>query len=183
MASLVVLHERTCGVDDSEFETWARTIQPQLSRFAEMLVDSATAQDVVAETMITLWSRNLPYPATEDAASPLRSLAFKVLLGHVQNERRRHARSQSLIGRISRLDATPETVPDSHDGVASEHAYRHLIERLPPDDQSLVLLSVAGFTPDESADILGCSPAAFYKRRERATSRLRAIIEKERGTT
>lgn len=181
MASLGVLHERTWGVDVVEFEEWTRRVQPRLMRFAETQLEFVAAQDAVSDTLLTVWVKDLTYPATQDEERALRAFAYKILVGLINNERRRQERSESLVARLGRMRVMPDVVPDSQEDVAARSAHEWIIGKLSPDDGQVLALFVAGFGVAETAEILECSASTVYKRRSRAMARVQTIVERQGG--
>lgn len=163
-----------------EFEKVFWVLQPQLLRYARFQLDPAGAEDVVAETLTTLWVKSLPLPATEDEERGLRALAYQVLGGHIRNEYRSRRRRRALSDRVIAQPVTPAGGVSQND-VDDDAAVHHWLHQLSVDDREIILLFNAGFDTAESARILGCSTAAAAKRRTRARDRLRAIVERERG--
>ena len=164
-----------------EFEKVYWVLHPQLLRHARYQLDPAGAEDVVAETLTTLWTKSLPYPTTDDEERGLRALAYQVLGGHIRNEYRSRRRRRALSERVTAYvgDGAPGGV--TPDDVEDEAAIQHWLQQLSVDDREVILLFHAGCDLAESARILGCPTAAAAKRRSRARDRLRAIVERERG--
>ena len=164
-----------------EFEKVFWVLHPQLLRHARYQLDPAGAEDVVAETLTTLWTKSLPYPASDDEERGLRALAYQVLSGHIRNEYRSRRRRRALSDRVTAYAGEDLSRDISPVDVDEEAAVHHWLRQLSVDDREVILLFNAGFDLAESAQILGCSPAAAAKRRSRARDRLRAIVERERG--
>lgn len=168
-------------MDAREFEKVFWVLQPQLLRHARHQLDPAGAEDVVAETLTTLWVKSLPLPTSDDEERGLRALAYQVLGGHIRNEYRSRRRRRALAERVVAQPVDGIARDVSPDDVDDDGAIRHWLGQLSVDDREVILLFNAGFDLAESARILGCSFSAAAKRRTRARERLRAIVERERG--
>lgn len=169
-------------MDEREFEKVFWVIQPQLMRYALTQLDAHAAEDAVSSTLLTLWRKQLSVPADDVEDQQLRSLAYKVLNGVIKNEYRSRRRRQALADRVGAFERHPKEGADASDQIVGQNAVTHWLSQLSLDDQQIVLLFNAGFGTEEIAQILGCSIAAAAKRRTRARVRLRAIVNKERGT-
>ena len=166
-------------MDDLEFEKVFWVLQPQLVRFAAAQLDWASADDVVSSTLLSLVQKSLTYPTDEAEERQLRTLAFRVLIGHIQNEQRSARRRRALSTKLLTRHRPDEMVPPPDGDVLERSRVDGWIAQLPADDQSVILLFNAGFDIREIAEILGCSSEAAAKRRTRARDRLRNIIEAE----
>ena len=162
-----------------DFEKVFWTLQPPLLRYASLHLDAGGADDVVSETFVTLWGKDLPLPSTAVEERQLRALAYQVLTGHIRNEHRSRRRRAATSDRL--VQRPVETSAPDHAREHAEHdAVAHWLGRLSSEDRTAVLLFNAGFDLEETATILGCSYAAAAKRRTRAKARLRAVVERER---
>ncbi|WP_183407934.1 sigma-70 family RNA polymerase sigma factor [Nocardioides marmoriginsengisoli] len=154
-------------------------LQPPLLRFARNQLDPAGAEDVVAETLTTLWGKDLAFPESPEEERGLHALAYQVLTGHIRNEyrsrRRRKALAERLVAQPVKVAATGRSATDVDD----EARVTYLLQQLSVDDREVILLFNAGFDLGDTARILGCSTAAAAKRRTRARGRLREIVDKE----
>lgn len=169
-------------MDEREFEKVFWELQPQLVRHARHHLDADAAEDAAAETLLTLWRKQLDFPADAVAARQLRALAFQVLLGVVRNEHRSRRRRRDLRGAIhAQVVVIGEQSLDVAVSSASRSAIDHWLGQLPPAERDVMLLVNAGFTVGEVAQVLGCTDAAVAKRRTRAKKRLRELLLQERG--
>ena len=166
-------------MDDLEFEKVFWVLQPQLVRFAAAQLDWASADDVVSSTLLSLVQKSLSYPKDEAGERQLRTFAFRVLVGHIQNEQRSARRRRALSTRLIARQRPDDVVPPLDGDVMEQSRVDGWIAQLPADDQPVILLFNAGFDIRETAEILGCSREAAAKRRARARDRLRSIIEAE----
>jgi RNA polymerase sigma factor (sigma-70 family) len=165
-------------MDVQEFEKFYWATYPELLGYARSQTGYANADDVVSNTFLTLWLKDLDYPTSDLEHRKLRALAYAVVHGHVQNDKRSQARQRSLTEKFGAHLRTT-TPASSSDDLESEIA--NSLEQLTEKDREIVLLFHAGFSTREIAEILHISPHSAQKRQSRAKSRLRAILENERG--
>jgi hypothetical protein len=95
------------GVDDDEFESHVWSLQGRFRQYAQRRLgaDPAAAEDVVAETLLTLWRKGLAAPADEAQRRHLRAMAFLVLNGHIRNHLRARRRHQALTAAVGQAAA------------------------------------------------------------------------------
>ncbi|MEV4639603.1 sigma-70 family RNA polymerase sigma factor [Actinoplanes sp. NPDC049548] len=141
--------------------------------FVERRVHLAVADDVVAEVFVTAWRRFADVPARHDDA---RAWLFTVAHNMLRNRHRSDNRQQSLALRILREPATPSA--GEADGVAARVDLIRAWQRLSPDDQQVLTLTVfEDLTGPQAARVLGISRAAFSLRLLRARRRLRHHLQ------
>lgn len=170
------------AVERDEFEKVYWALHPKLLAYARGQLDEASAYDVTASAFETLWKKNLTFPTDDsDGWRRLTSLAFEVLKGHVRNEYRSRRRRIALWRRAVLLGSSEEATEDSSIQIDDAAAAREWLSQLSQDDRHVIALFNAGYSTDEMADILRCSPAAAARRRDRAKDRLRAIVARDGG--
>lgn len=167
-------------MDDLEFEKVFWVLQPQLLHYASSHLDRAAAEDAVSNTLLSLLRKPLAYPRDDGEERGLRSLAFKILIGHISNEHRSRRRRQALSIRLTSREQGMTTEPSPEATVIGQATVDTWLDRMSPSDRHIILLFNAGFDARELANILGCSEAAAAKRRARARDRLKAMIDNER---
>lgn len=168
-------------MQEHDFERVFWALQPSLLRHARFQLDDASADDVVADVLLTLWKKDLSYPSTPAEERAFWALAFGVLHGRLANEHRALRRRRALRERL-RLQQ-PVLAPVETAGstaVDDQSAIDYWLAQLSPPDREVILLFNAGFRTEEIAQILGCSAASAAKRRTRATQRLRNVVDQER---
>jgi RNA polymerase sigma-70 factor (ECF subfamily) len=139
-----------------------------LLSFVERRVHLAVADDVVAEVFMTAWRRFADVPVARDQA---RAWLFTVAHNTLRNRHRSDTRQQSLALRILR---EPTTAGAEADGVAARIDLVRAWQRLTPDDQQVLTLTVfEDLTGPQAARVLGISRPAFSLRLLRARRRLR----------
>lgn len=133
------------------------------------------AEDVVAETFAVAWRRLHELPPGDRKRLWLFGTARLVRLNHGRHRRRR----DGLLARIRSL--TPSTAhPDPTDEAHHREHVRQALERLPERDREVLQLQVwEGLTGDEIAEVLEISPAAVWKRLQRARDRLADLLDND----
>src|SRR5665213_648284 len=133
------------------------------------LSDSASCEDVVAETFLIAWRRWDVLPARERELPWLYGIAFRVL----SNQRRSRDRRDRLFTRISRERSDQNDDVDTVD-VAS---IRGALDRLKESDRELLqLVYWEELTYREIAQAIGISENAVGIRITRAKSKLRGFL-------
>ena len=167
-------------MDAGEFTTFFRDVQPALVRYVTRMSDHDTAQDVVADTMATMWGKDLPAPATEIEWRQTRSLAYRVAEGHLRNRTRGNRRRDALEQKV-RLATTADSAvePDVADAVLVGGTALDQLRTLGTTDREVIALIVDGFTTVEIAAILDCSVSAVKMRALRARQHLRVLLGRE----
>ena len=131
---------------------------------------AASAEDVVAETMLTAWRRvdDLPGEAGE-ARAWLFGIARHVLL----NDSRTHRRADALAVRLADVRGAG-THPDSADDVAQRVDLARAWKRLTAEQQETIALIVLdGLDSTGAGAVLGISAGAYRLRLSRARAALR----------
>jgi RNA polymerase sigma-70 factor (ECF subfamily) len=164
---------RSTAVDEAAFRELFRATYDDLLCFVERRVHLAAADDVVAEVFTTAWRRFADIPVAHDEA---RAWLFTVAHNMLRNRHRGDNRQQSLALRILR---EPETNAGAEaDGVAARIDLVRAWQRLSPDDQQVLTLTVfEELTGPQAARVLGISRPAFSLRLLRARRRLRHHLQ------
>lgn len=162
------VRRQEAGLNREEFEALFRHIAPGLLRYLTYLIGRDDADDVLTETMITLWGKNISSPGNADDLDRLTGLAFRVAQGHARNHVRSTTRRARLLGRLGLGVRESDFAEMSAEAnlIAAEGS-RTLLGRLKPDDQLLVALVADDFSSSEIAAILGISAAAVRMRLSR----------------
>jgi RNA polymerase sigma-70 factor (ECF subfamily) len=166
-------------VDDdrrAHFEEVAAGLVEPLRRFLARRTDPATADDVLAETLLVCWRRLADLPE-----EPL-PWAYGVARNCLANARRGDRRRARLAARISVVDppATTTAGPDAGDAPdAPNPALTRALRRLRPEDAELLRLwAWEQLRPAEIAAVLGITANAASIRLHRARETLRAELRK-----
>lgn len=163
----------------SFYSEYFEDMLPKIHRFIRIRFPSDLAADLAAETLLTLWRKQLPVPADEIALRKLRTLTYKIALGHISNEERRIARERSHLGQ---MPLKVQTGPDPTFEAVVPVLLAEAIASLDPNDQQAVNLLIAGFKTSEIADILDITPKAASMRLARARQRLDTkLVHREEG--
>ncbi|GHH40804.1 RNA polymerase sigma factor [Streptomyces candidus] len=142
---------------------------PKVHRFIRARFPSGLAEDLASETMLTIWRKEVPVPTDDVGLRQLRTLTYKIALGHISNAERKGAREsgalqQGMLRCIPGVDPTYEAVVPV---VLAE-----AIAQLDHNDRQAVNLMIAGFRTAEIAEILGITEKAASMRLARARKRL-----------
>ena len=161
------------SVDDdrrARFEEIAPSLMEPLRRYLARRTDAATADDVLADTLLVCWRRLDELP---DDPLPW---AYAVARNCLANARRGVRRQDRLAARISVVDPPRETVPGPGEG---DDVLAGALARLRPDDAELLhLWAWEQLTAGEIAVVLGITPNAASIRLHRAREKLRTELRK-----
>ncbi|PFG16825.1 RNA polymerase sigma-70 factor (ECF subfamily) [Propionicimonas paludicola] len=151
------------------FEQLAPALIGDVRRFLARRTDPATAEDVLAETLLVCWRR------LDDLPDPPTPWAYGVARNCLANAERSHRRRGRLFARLAVVDP-PRPIP------APEPADVDLIavlDRLRPvDAEVLRLWAWEDLGPSEIAEVLQISVNAANLRLHRARARLRDELGK-----
>jgi len=160
------------------YDEHARDLHRYLSRRS----DSATADDLVAETFLAAWQQRRQY-------RPERGSARAWLYGIATNLLRRHARTEARAWRAMARDGGrrgavadgPETLATRRvdAGVAAARLAGALGDLRDEERDVLLLVAWAGLQPVEVAGALGVNVATVRTRLHRARTALRGCLTKE----
>jgi RNA polymerase sigma-70 factor, ECF subfamily len=155
------------------FEAVAREVLEPLRRYLARRTDAATADDVLADTLLVLWRRYDELPAE------VVPFAYGVARLCLANAERGARRQRRLAGRIATLDPPREVPPPVGDDRLAE-----ALAEIPADDAELLRLwAWEQLRPAEIATVLGISPNAVSIRLHRAKEKLRAGLRKVDATS
>jgi RNA polymerase sigma-70 factor (ECF subfamily) len=155
--------------DRSAFETVLRAYHPVIFRFAaRMLGDPETASDIAQQTFLRLYG----FRRRIDPRRGLRSWLFTVAQNLCTSHLRRRGLETRAVGRVR-----PPAGRDPADAVAIGETVRDALAGLPPDQRAVAILrEYHGFTHEEIARIVGCSPGAARVKAHRARERLKELL-------
>jgi RNA polymerase sigma-70 factor (ECF subfamily) len=144
-------------------------------------LDADTAHEAAISALHTIWTKNIPAPATRAEELRLQALTYRVLDGQVRNAQRARARRERLMDAVTEhhLTNSPPVpdVADVVDGDASDDGATDLLDRLSEREREVVVLLLDGFRVAEIAAILNSSPGAVSMRLRRARKRLAHLVE------
>jgi RNA polymerase sigma-70 factor (ECF subfamily) len=159
--------------DDERFEALALQLVEPLRRFLARRTDPATAEDVLADTLLVCWRRLADVPA-----EPL-PWAYGVARNCLANALRSGRRQERVAAKVAAVDPPREVVP------APEDDHEDLAEALAAlrgtDAELLRLWAWEQLGPDEIAQALEITPNAASVRLHRAKEKLRAELGKRRA--
>lgn len=147
------------------FEEVAPGLIEPLRRFLARRTDPATAEDVLAETLLVCWRR------AEDLPEEPLPWAYAVARNCLRNAERASRRQERVAARIMAVDPPVETTAGADDGDGA--AVRDALERMRPDDAELLRLwAWEQLEPAEIATVLGITANAASVRLHRARGKL-----------
>jgi RNA polymerase sigma-70 factor, ECF subfamily len=152
------------------FEAVAREVVEPVRRYLARRTDSATADDVLADTLLVCWRRLDEVP---DEPLPW---VYAVARGCLANAERSARRQRRVAGKVATVDPPPATVPGPGDDDADPRAaqVRQALTELPDRDAELLRLwAWEQLTPSEIAVVLDITANAASIRLHRARGKLR----------
>ena len=155
----------------ARFEAIAPVLVDPLRRFLARRTDAATADDVLAETLLVCWRRLDDLP---DEALPW---AYGVARHCLANAQRGARRQERLAARISVVDPPSQTAPGP--GETADLDLADALAALRPEDAELLRLwAWEQLTPAEIALVLDVTPNAASIRLLRAREKLAEQLRK-----
>jgi RNA polymerase sigma-70 factor (ECF subfamily) len=152
----------------TRFEAVVREIVDPLRRFLARRTDAATADDVLAETLLVLWRR---YDELPDEPLPYAYGVARLCLANAERGARRQRR---VAGKIATLDP-PREAPDP----VGDDRLAEAMAQLPGSDAELLRLwAWEQLTPGEIATVLEITANAASIRLHRAKEKLRESLRK-----
>lgn len=155
---------------ESLFDRYAR----EVFAYARRRATAPDADDVVAETFVIVWRRLDDVP--ENPRAWLLGVARRCLANRHRGERRRVA----LVDRLANVPA-PSGMVEAGSSLTLSDPVQVALRALSADGREvLALLAWEGLTPDEAAQVLGCTRAALYLRLSRARRRFAKELQVQR---
>ncbi|GLZ40396.1 sigma-70 family RNA polymerase sigma factor [Actinokineospora sp. NBRC 105648] len=153
----------------------------ELHRYLARRLDTATADDLVAETFLIAWERRADYrPARAGVRAWLYGIATNLARRHARDEvrgLRAMTRSGSQAEQGDPLDTAAAARVDA--AAQATRLGAALADLRPVDRDVLLLVAWAGLTPKEVADALTVNQATVRTRLHRARTALRGHLTKE----
>jgi RNA polymerase sigma-70 factor (ECF subfamily) len=163
---------RTVSIDErrARFEALAPRLIEPLRRYLARRTDPATADDVLADTLLVCWRRLDDVP---DEALPW---AYGVARNCLANAQRSGRRQERVAAKIAVVDPPAESVPGpgERDGAVVEALAAMRTE----DAELLRLWAWERLAPGEIATVLGITANAASIRLHRAREKLREELRK-----
>ncbi|MGQ0630291.1 MAG: RNA polymerase sigma factor [Sporichthyaceae bacterium] len=148
------------------FERLVGEVYEPLQRFLRRRSDAATAEDVLADTLLVLWRRVDDIPAEAPVA-----WTYGVARGCLANAVRGAARQDRL---VERLAAEPSDGPSDTENVALAEA----MDALPEGDREILRLwAWEQLAPREIAAVLDITANAASIRLHRAIGKLKEVVK------
>jgi RNA polymerase sigma-70 factor (ECF subfamily) len=159
------------------FEALAPGLIEPLRRYLARRTDAATADDVLADTLLVCWRRFDELP--ED---PL-PWAYGAARNCLANAQRSTRRQQRVAARIATVDPPSASLPGPDEAEADGPLAAALATLRPDDAELLRLWAWEQLAPGEIATVLGITPNAASIRLHRAREKLRAALGKMSGSS
>jgi RNA polymerase sigma factor (sigma-70 family) len=162
---------RSCRTSpDVDFEALFASSYPRVLAYARVMVRSAEAEDVVADTYMIAWRKRAQIPSGAELGW-LIGVARRV----ISNRRRGDRRLDAL---RARLASQPRGVGlDPAEVIADDELRRALNTLAPLDREALLLVTWFDLAPIDAATALDIPAAAFRMRLSRARRRMRSALE------
>jgi len=160
----------------TRFEALAPELIEPLRRFLVRRTDPATADDVLADTLLVCWRRLDDVPV--DAALPW---AYGVARNCLANAQRGSRRQDRLAAKVATVDPPAVTVPgpDAGGGRHEERLEEALAQLTATEAELVRLWAWEQLTPAEIATVLGLTPNAVSIRLHRAREKLKELLRKD----
>lgn len=151
---------------------------PSLRAFAMSLTrNSATADDIVQDTIVKAWSNIDKF----QAGTNMRAWLFTILRNTYYSLHRKRSREVADVDgeRAGRLAEKP-----AHDGRLALNDFAKAFARLPDEQrEALLLVGASGFSYEEAAEMCGCAVGTIKSRANRGRARLAELMELDEGET
>jgi len=160
----------------TRFEALAPVLVEPLRRFLARRADAATADDVLAETLLVCWRRLDELPA--DAALPWAYGVARLCLANAQRGARRQER---LVARVAVVDPPAQIVPGPGADEGDPRLEEALAALTETEAELVRLWAWEQLGPAEIAAVLDLTPNAVSIRLHRARTKLRESLRKTDG--
>jgi RNA polymerase sigma-70 factor, ECF subfamily len=161
----------------TSFDAIVQEYEAPIGRYLYSMVgDFELSQDLSQDTFISAYNAYDP-EKIHNLSAWLYRIATNKAMSHF---RRKKILSWVQLDKL--MDAGREPSVDSHgEWIATSHSVQQALEKLEPDQRACLLLKAAGFSHEEIAEQLGCSPGAARTRLSRARDAFRANYGGDRG--
>jgi RNA polymerase sigma-70 factor, ECF subfamily len=158
---------------EQRFRALVEEVTDPVRRYLWRRTDSATADDVLAETLVVLWRR------FDDQPREAVPWAIGIARKQLANTRRASVRRDRLVARIAVVDPPADVVPDEADDTAEREVRRVFALLKPADAEVLRLWAWDELEPRDLAVVLGISANAAAVRLHRARRRFEEAFGKD----
>lgn len=157
------------------FTVLFRDIFTDLRAYALRTVGVDAAEDLVADTLTTVWVRWAVAPKDRKEQ---RAWVFGVAHNKVREQQRAARRRGRLAARV--ISLRPRDGASTDEALVALDRARGLLAQLPDAERDALALTVlAGLSGQQAAAALGCSPSALTTRVHRARKRLEQLLAEE----
>jgi RNA polymerase sigma-70 factor, ECF subfamily len=156
------------------FEDLAAEVVEPVRRYLARRTDAATADDVLADTLLVCWRRLDQVPDE----NPL-PWVYGVAKNCLANAERGDRRQQRVAARLSVVDPPAESTPGPGEGGVAEARVAEALAELRPEDAELLRLwAWEQLGPGEIAETLQITPNAASIRLHRARGKFSDLVRK-----
>jgi RNA polymerase sigma-70 factor, ECF subfamily len=156
------------------FEDLAAEVVEPVRRYLARRTDPATADDVLADTLLVCWRRLEQVPA-ENPLPWVYGVAKNCLANAERGDRRQHR----VAARLSVVDPPAETTPGPGETGSTEARVAEALAEMRPEDAELLRLwAWEQLGPGEIAETLQVTPNAVSIRLHRARGKFSEILRK-----
>ena len=149
------------------FEEIAPTLIEPVRRYLARRTDPATAEDVLADTLLVCWRR------AEDLPHDALPWVYAVARNCLRNAERSQRRQRRVAARMAAEDPPPPTMPGPEHDEPVDPVLAEALAALRSEDAELLRLwAWEQLAPAEIATVLGVSPNAASIRLHRARQKL-----------
>jgi RNA polymerase sigma factor (sigma-70 family) len=134
------------------------------------------AKDITSDTMSKLWEKGCE--GYDPNRSSFWTWVSKVALNLALDSARRNQRIKLVALTEARSTIDPRRIDEKYSGKCDWELVERAIQSLDKKVQTVIRLKADGFTYEEMAEILNCSPTAAGMRVTRAVQELRDAIER-----
>ncbi len=154
----------------ASFDVIVQEYEAPIGRYLYSMVgDYEVSQDLSQDTFISAYKAYDP-EKIHNLSAWLYRIATNKAMSYF---RRKKVLSWVQLDKLT--DAGRDPSVESHgEWVATSHSVQQALDQLEPDQRACLLLKAAGFSHEEIADQLGCSPGAARTRLSRARDAFRA---------
>jgi len=152
--------------------------------------DRSEAEDILSHTFVKAWQSRERYRPKARFQTWLYTIAGNLCRDHARRQKRHPADYAAKWGEFDEETDSghaegPTSVDPAEEAARREEAatLRRAIDELPHDLKgALILFSLEGYSQEEAATRLGCTPKAIETRVYRAKKRLRALLGRMRDS-
>ncbi|MFT4287404.1 RNA polymerase sigma factor [Nocardioides sp.] len=164
-------------MDPGAFEQFVVLTYTRLRSQVAKRVPAADVDDVLQETLKSLWESDQPNPTSDDDVDRLRALAYRLAERRIADHWRTASKRERSLG-AARQGYVEAVTPSALDSLLTQTPPEWLRE-LSSEALEVLTRYLRGFGVQEIANELGLTPNAVSLRLKRIRERLLVVLEKE----